>query len=210
MNGSGVSGEDSRSKIVNSAREIFFREGFVAANLDRVARRAGLAKGTLYRYFESKAELYVAVLVQNGDEFERLLRASISPDQPAVDQIRQAARFYFEHWTENRNYFSIFWAIENQSVIGELPPSVVAEVTKLWKQCLQILADVIDQGIRDGQLFHRDPWEAANIFWTLGNAIIQTDASPVRRALRRKPLDEAFDDAVEVLLRGLTTVDTES
>jgi len=202
-----VRGDDSRSKIMSAAREIFFREGFMATNLDVVARRAGVAKGTLYRYFESKAELYVAVLAVNGDEFERRLRAVISPDARATDQIRQAARFYFEHWSENRNYFSIFWAIENQSVIGELPPTVIDEITKLWKQCLQVLADVIERGVRDGEFFDCDPWEAANIFWTLGNAVIQTEVSPARRALRRKPLVEAFDDAIEVLLRGLASVD---
>lgn len=201
-------GDDSRSKIMNSAREIFFRDGFIAANLDVVARRAGVAKGTVYRYFESKAELYLAVLALNGDEFERRMRAAISSDEQAADQIRQAARFYFEHWTENRNYFNIFWAIENQSVIGELPSTVVDEVTKLWKQCLQILADVIEEGVRTKQFFDCDPWEAANIFWTLANAVIQTEASPARRALRRKPLDRAFDDAIEVLLRGLATVDS--
>ncbi len=211
MNGSSVSGgEDSRSKIMHSAREIFFRDGFAAANLDVVARRAGVAKGTLYRYFESKAELYLAVLAQNGDEFERRLRAAILADTKAEDQIRQVAHFYFEHWTENLNYFSIFWAIENQSVIGGMPAAAVDEVTKLWKQCLQILADVIDDGVRKGQFFACDPWETANIFWTLGNAVIQTEVSSVRRALRRKSLAEAFDDAIEVLIRGLTSVESVS
>ena len=52
----------SRRQIIGAAREVFFRDGFMGANLDEVAERAGVAKGTLYRYFESKADLYVAVL----------------------------------------------------------------------------------------------------------------------------------------------------
>ena len=62
----------SRVRILDAAREIFFRDGFMEANLDDVARGAGVAKGTLYRYFENKAELYVAVLAMNGEFFERL------------------------------------------------------------------------------------------------------------------------------------------
>ena len=42
----------SRRKILEAAKEVFFRDGFMAANLDHVAQRAGVAKGTLYRYFE--------------------------------------------------------------------------------------------------------------------------------------------------------------
>lgn len=59
----------SRRRILESARDVFFRDGFMAANLDEVAERAGVAKGTLYRYFESKADLYVAVLADNGNKF---------------------------------------------------------------------------------------------------------------------------------------------
>ena len=51
----------SRRRILDAARDVFFRDGFMTANLDEVAERAGVAKGTLYRYFESKADLYVAV-----------------------------------------------------------------------------------------------------------------------------------------------------
>ena len=57
---------ESRRRILESAREIFFRDGFMSANLDEVAEKAGVAKGTLYRYFESKADLYVAVLADHG------------------------------------------------------------------------------------------------------------------------------------------------
>ena len=194
----------SRPKILDAAREVFFRDGFMAANLDEVARGAGVAKGTLYRYFESKADLYVAVLAINGDEFERRMRATISPGLSAADQIRETSRFYFKHWTDNREYFQIFWAIENQSVIGELPPEVIEQVTKLWEQCLQILADVIESGVRSGEFVGCDSWEVANIFWSLGNAMIQSEGSMAKRQLRRKPLREAFDDGIGFLLQGLS------
>ena len=59
-----------RRNILDSAREVFFRDGFIEANLDEVAQRAHVAKGTLYRYFENKGELYVAVLAKDGQVFE--------------------------------------------------------------------------------------------------------------------------------------------
>ena len=51
-----------RLRIFEAARGVFFRDGFMNANLDEVAQLAGVAKGTLYRYFENKADLYVALL----------------------------------------------------------------------------------------------------------------------------------------------------
>ena len=124
-----------RRRILDSARGIFFRDGFVDANLDEVAHAAGVAKGTLYRYFDSKAELYVAVLADNGEIFVDKLRDSIASSAGAdpPDVIRRVARFYYDHWMSNRDYFQIFWAIENQPVIGELPEGVIEEVAKLWE-----------------------------------------------------------------------------
>ncbi|MCC6642523.1 MAG: TetR/AcrR family transcriptional regulator [Deltaproteobacteria bacterium] len=192
-----------RARILESARVVFFRDGFMTANLDEVAERAEVAKGTLYRYFESKADLYVAVLSQDGRLFEDRLRATVTGDVAPPEQVRRTARFYFEHWIRNREYFPIFWALENQAVIGEIPPVVVEEVTKLWEGCLRILADVIAGGVRDGSFRDCDSWEVANILWTLANGLIQSEHAPSRRRLRRRRLDRVFDDAIELVLRGL-------
>lgn len=194
----------SRNRILDAAREIFFRDGFMDANLDHVAKGAGVAKGTLYRYFENKAELYVAVLATNGELFERKLRESGSDENLAApERIRRIARFYLEHWTQNRQYFQIFWALENQPVIGELPEGVLLEVTRLWQSCLQILAEIVEVGIREGTLEECDPWEAANLLWTLANGLIQSEASPAHVRIRKRPLEEAFVGAIDLVLAGL-------
>ena len=197
---------ESRKRILEAARAVFFRDGFMPANLDEVAERAEVAKGTLYRYFESKAELYVAVLAHDGALFERKLRETLAPQLSPPDQIRCTGRFYLEHWMRNRDYFRIFWAIENQEVIGELPRAVIQEITKLWEQCLQLLADIVARGAAEGIFRPCDPWQVAHLLWTLANGLIQTEASAARRKLRRGALSKDFEDAVEIVLRGLASV----
>lgn len=192
-----------RQRILDSARGVFFRDGFMAANLDEVASGAGVAKGTLYRYFENKAELYVAVLSANGDAFERKMRETIEPSLPPAEQVRRMSRFYIEHWTAHREYFQIFWALENEPVIGELPDAVVAKVTALWEQCLVLLAGVLERGAREGAFAAHDSWEVANILWTLANGLIQREQAQAPRSLRRNTLEQVFEDAVELVLRGL-------
>ncbi len=48
-----------------------------------------------------------------------------------------------------------------------------------------------------------DAWEIANILWIVGNGLIQTDLDPARRSLRARDLAEVFEDALELVLRGL-------
>lgn len=192
-----------RQRILDAARTVFFRDGFMAANLDEVAQRAGVAKGTLYRYFENKAELYVAVLSANGEAFERKLRETIDPALAPDEQVRRTGRFYFQHWTTHREYFQIFWALANEPVIGDLPDGVVAQVAGLWERCLQLIAEILERGVREGRFAPHDSWSLANILWTLANGLIQSEDAPAAKRIRRSPLERVFDDAIELVLRGI-------
>jgi AcrR family transcriptional regulator len=182
---------------------VFFDQGFERANLDEVARRAGLAKGTIYRHFDSKAELYVEVLVKNADVFLERMRRVVDPSHSASEQIRALARFYFDHYTSQLEYFRIFWAIDNQRLIGELPPNLVALVTEVWKRALGMLAEVIERGIAAREFAPCDPWLTANIVWVGANAVIQTLEVPARRDLWERDVAKVYGETIDLYLRGL-------
>ena len=194
---------ESRERILEAAKQVFFEDGFEAANLDEVARRAGLAKGTIYRYFTSKAELYVEVLVLNADAFVERMRRLIDPRLDAAQQMRNLGLFYFHHYAENPEYFRIFWALENQRMIGDLPLELVRAVSDLWRRCLEILAEQIERGVKDGVFGPCDPWETANILWSMANGLIQSDGAAERRALRGGEVERVFRNALDLLIRGL-------
>ena len=182
---------------------MFFEEGFERANLDEVARRAGLAKGTIYKHFDSKAELYVAVLAQNADHFVERMARELDPALSAADQIRKLGRFYFAHYTTQVGYFRIFWAIENQRLIGQLPAHRVALVTEVWKRALGVLAGVVERGVASGEFGPCDAWLAANIIWVGANAVIQTLEVPERRDLWERDVARVFEQTLELYLTGL-------
>ena len=192
-----------RGRILDAARGVFFRDGFMDANLDEVAQIAGVAKGTLYRYFENKADLYVAILASDGRIFEERMAEAAGSGTTAADAIRAVGKFYFGHWTQHRQYFQIFWALDNEGVIGGLPREAIDDVTKLWEDCLRILAELLQRGVDSGEFAPCDPWEVANILWTVANGLIQSELAEPRRALRKRPIEQVFDDMVELFLRGL-------
>jgi AcrR family transcriptional regulator len=54
--------EDRPGEIVAAAVQVFSEKGFAAAKLDEIARRAGLSKGALYLYYETKEDIFHAVV----------------------------------------------------------------------------------------------------------------------------------------------------
>ena len=70
-------------EIVQAALEVFAEKGFAAAKLDDIARRAGVSKGALYLYFETKEDIFRAVVRQavapNFDVVEAMLAHATMP-----------------------------------------------------------------------------------------------------------------------------------
>ena len=65
------------AEILQAALQEFARNGLAATRLEDIARRAGIAKGTIYRYFDSKEELFIAVIrsriVLSLDDFNQMI-----------------------------------------------------------------------------------------------------------------------------------------
>ena len=61
-----------RRQIIEGAREVFLAQGFDAASMGEIARKAGVSKGTLYVYFDSKERLFEAINTIAAD-FEKIV-----------------------------------------------------------------------------------------------------------------------------------------
>ena len=194
---------DTRARILKAAREIFFRDGFADANLDEVASRAEVGKGTLYRHFESKAELYVAVLAVGGAVFEEVMAEAAGRGTTAVDRLRSIGRFYRRYWSEHPEYFSIFSVLHFPEFIGQLSPALLDEVRAIWERPLRRLEQVIADGVRSGELRRCDPWVMANVIWRTGNSAVAALVTPRRARVIDCSAEALYDSTLDVLLWGL-------
>jgi len=65
--------EDVRTDVLRAAREVFAESGYQRASLEAIARRAGFSKGAVYSNFESKDDLFLALLEPEADQMAGLL-----------------------------------------------------------------------------------------------------------------------------------------
>lgn len=73
-------------QIMEGARAVFLERGFDAASMGEIARRAGVSKGTLYVYFESKEELFETIFeVESRAQAEQVF--SLDPSDHDVEAV---------------------------------------------------------------------------------------------------------------------------
>lgn len=81
--------EQRRSQILHAAAELLAEEGFEKVSLNGIARRAGVAKSNIYRYFESREDIYLQLLKDDWQEWLEVLEAALAPlaGSDDVDQV---------------------------------------------------------------------------------------------------------------------------
>jgi AcrR family transcriptional regulator len=82
----------TRERLIGQAHQVFLRRGFHVATLEEIAAEAGVTKGAVYSNFESKADLFMAVLDARKrvrlDLFERVRSSASSMEDSARAHVR--------------------------------------------------------------------------------------------------------------------------
>lgn len=83
---------DTRQRLLAAAADEFAHEGYPGANINRISKQAGFAKGTIYNYFPSKRALMHAII----DEFSSVHREFITQKVLEVEEPSARLRRFFE------------------------------------------------------------------------------------------------------------------
>ena len=82
-----------RVKLAESAFELFARDGINSVNLDQVAVRAGVTKGSLYWHYKSKKEIILAACAFYYRRWQQRAHADVALDSDPLGQLERVLRF---------------------------------------------------------------------------------------------------------------------
>lgn len=95
-------GQRTREALVTAARHVFERDGFLDSRLTDIAEGARTSIGTFYTYFDSKEEVFIAVLQQAQDDMLHPGLPRVEEDPRNIAAVLEASnRAYFEAYQRN-------------------------------------------------------------------------------------------------------------
>jgi len=107
---------DARSRILQSALDEFSDKGYHASTIDSIAERAGIAKGTVYRYFNTKEGLFNALKEDTISEFVEHARHDLSQEEDVLKIIESVIKNYLSFFEKNSAFFKVI--IQEQKDFG--------------------------------------------------------------------------------------------
>jgi AcrR family transcriptional regulator len=157
-----------RGRIVTAARELIAHGGYAEAQVAAVAKRAGVATGTVYRHFPSKADLFAEVF-RNASQHEVdavVAAAAIDGGRSATERIAFAVETFARRALRGRR---LAWAL----IAEPVDPAVEAERLVFRRAYRDAFANVITEGVRTGELPRQDPEvAAAALVGAIGEALV--------------------------------------
>ncbi len=93
--------KDTESRVFESAKAVFFEQGFHGARMAEIARRAGINQSMLHYYFRSKDQLFDAVFEKAASEAIPPVLALLLTDMPIADKIERFATGYIDMVSAN-------------------------------------------------------------------------------------------------------------
>jgi AcrR family transcriptional regulator len=102
-----------QAEIVKHAADVFSQTGYHASKIQDIATAASIGKGTVYEYFRTKEQLFLAVYDAWMSEFEQIVQTRIDAAEDAlskVDAIRDSAVEFYESRAGQAPLLLEFWA----------------------------------------------------------------------------------------------------
>lgn len=140
-----------REEILRAAEAIFTRRDFHEVLMEEVAQESGVGKGTLYRYFPSKRDLYLAVMFEGMESLSADLRAAPRGLSTPAEKIECIVRCILTHFWDRRLFFALLHSNEHK---GDDPEG--REWQRRRAEIVEIVQRTLEEAMAAGHMRRTD------------------------------------------------------
>lgn len=204
--------EVRRNMIIDAAERVIFAKRIDTSTMDQIAEEAELSKGTLYLYFKSKTDLYLAIQDRGMSILSAKLARVLGENRKGIELLKRFGEVYFDYANQYPNYFNAEMFCRSHEFIEEITTSELFQCTREKRiEIVNFLIRGIQVGLQDGSI-RRDvkPEELSLMLYASLNGMIQVYM--LRKQAQKHDLfpevsvDLNFlvQDFIKILLDGLS------
>ena len=184
-----------RDMIQGATQRVIARHGLRGASMAAIAEEAGVAKGTLYLYFEDRDDLLDQSAGRIFDELLLRLKGVLAGGHPLRDSLRELVRTKLAFFDENQGFLRVYMALR---LGGGDDVRRHRRRRPQYARYLEMLTEYLAAAARRGEMKAFDPARVALFFAEGTSAILQRRLEETGR-----PPEEDVEWIVDLLLNGL-------
>jgi TetR/AcrR family fatty acid metabolism transcriptional regulator len=181
---------DQAEKILGAASRLFGAQRFHEVRMEDIASEAEVGKGTLYRYFEDKEELYRAILARSAERWVNRMEEIVAGPGTPRRRLEALVAGAIEHFDDEPHLLDLIQRAEVMAVAGDEFP---------WKEPREVMPRLVrrlcDEAAAEGDYRVRDPEVAVWMLLGAIRAIIRFGKRPRPHDLARRMVEVFLDGA---------------
>lgn len=202
-----INAADGRTRLLDAAAAEFAANGYSGASIASIARRAKVSKSTVFHHFESKEDLYLAVIGEAVGDFAKRIDHVLTPDAGGAQALERFQREHLRHLQEHRQVVRLILRELQDPALERRKPLIMELLSTNYTRLVRF----IEQAQASGELRQSlDPSVAALMMFAV-NAFYFQHADELARlpAARIEDNDEQLAGAViDILYHGLAPRET--
>lgn len=186
-----------RAEILDVAEKVFAHTGFADTDVQVIADRVGVGKGTVYRYFPTKKDLFLAAVDRGLADLTTEMDAILADATiDSIDMIRRAFRAYLSFFAQRPELTELFFQ-ERVAFQGRETPRYFASLCAHQSRDEEFVRQLIAAG-------RLRPIEVEHLLTVLGDLLFGTVLTNHLSGRTADPTAQA-DAIVDVLFHGILT-----
>ena len=183
-----------QAEILDAAKEVFSTMGFHKADINEIAKLAGIAKGTVYLYYPNKKSLFLAVIELGLEKLATEIEKKLLDISDLEDQIKTAIKTYMVFFKNNQKFYRLLVHPDL-----ELMDEVVKKFKDVKLAKLPQMVNIINRGIEQNVLKPIDAESLSYMILGMVDLILfQWLLKPEKDTIEQKILQ-----VYEVLFKGI-------
>jgi TetR/AcrR family transcriptional regulator, repressor for uid operon len=138
-----------RDQILAAARSCFIDRGYHPTRMEDIASAAGLSKGGVYFHFQSKQEVFDALVQEEFDRSMNVLKMVSEGESPVAEKMQVLAKHYLEYFSSAPDAPRFFVVMGEMGLRDE---ALAKRLLEMQSAYIEQIAKLVDQGITEGFL----------------------------------------------------------
>lgn len=188
---------ERKQQIFEAAVACFGRQGYHLTKMDDIAAEAGLSKGSLYWYFDSKKALFIALFREIMGQFEQVWEAVITDENSsATEKMLNTLAILRSEFKEFASFFGVMMEAWSQTLHDD---DVVELMAEFYQPYVRMMRQIIEQGIANNEFRVTNVEATTLVLLSMFDGVTLA----IGMGVFDYDWDALFDAVTELTLRGL-------
>lgn len=191
-----------REKIINAARELFFKNGYKGTAIAAIAKLADYSKRSVYLDFKTKDDLFITICMEGLEILRQIFERIESDYLDYEDYLTNVISSFVDFSKEHREYFRMNYKEASPDILANCEPVIRQKVAELERACMEAPINFVKKGIEEKAIPPMEPYEAAMAFTAASSGVLLLAITGNQTLIQAKDVDKLVDVAIRSVKDG--------